>query len=170
MATHNPASPPRFIQRGNVEEGLSFLWYKGLWLKLISLRGLSIFRYLSLKLVGDPVQNAKKTVGNSFLGEVNKDKALRIKELEDELARKDSALVYAKRLMSRGLKRKRSLLLNLVKRRWKSLIAYVNFFLLWSNVFFRVMSTSIACPNPLTWLSKLDGAKDSARSALKKIS
>ncbi|GJY55918.1 hypothetical protein Tco_0455033 [Tanacetum coccineum] len=32
---------------------------------------------------------------NSELSRVNKDQALRIKELEDELARKDSALVYA---------------------------------------------------------------------------
>nr|GEX46024.1 hypothetical protein [Tanacetum cinerariifolium] len=35
---------------------------------------------------------------NSELSQVNKDQALRIKELEDELARKDSALVYAERL------------------------------------------------------------------------
>ncbi|GJU05008.1 hypothetical protein Tco_1121438 [Tanacetum coccineum] len=35
---------------------------------------------------------------NSKLYRVNKDQALRIKELEDELARKDSSLVYAERI------------------------------------------------------------------------
>nr|GEX07415.1 hypothetical protein [Tanacetum cinerariifolium] len=107
---------------------------------------------------------------NIELSKVNKDQALWIKELEDELDRKDSDLVYAERLNSRGFKREKNLLLNSAKQRWKSLIAYVNSFLLWWNVFFKVMSISIACPNPLTWLSKPGGEKDSARRGPKRIS
>nr|GEV06771.1 hypothetical protein [Tanacetum cinerariifolium] len=45
---------------------------------------------------------------NSGLSQVNKDQALRIKELEDELARKDYAIVYVERLNGKGLSKERS--------------------------------------------------------------
>ncbi|GJV00145.1 hypothetical protein Tco_1329415 [Tanacetum coccineum] len=92
------------------------------------------FEHLQLILTSSPrpIQNAKKQLENSFrlvksehegyarklevlesrnseLSQVNKEKALRIKELEDELARKDSALVYAERLNAERAQKKEKL-------------------------------------------------------------
>ncbi|GKB61790.1 hypothetical protein Tco_0917976 [Tanacetum coccineum] len=58
---------------------------------------------------------------NSELSQVNKDQALQIKELEDELARKDFALVYAERLNVERAQEKEKLVAQLRKRRWKRL-------------------------------------------------
>ncbi|GJZ14258.1 gypsy type transposase [Tanacetum coccineum] len=58
---------------------------------------------------------------NSELSQVNQDQALRIKELEDELARKDFALVYAERLNVERAQEKEKLVAQLRKRRWKRL-------------------------------------------------
>nr|GEW81051.1 hypothetical protein [Tanacetum cinerariifolium] len=52
---------------------------------------------------------------NRELAHVNKDQTLRIKELEDELARKDSALVYAKRLNVERAQEKEKLVTQLRK-------------------------------------------------------
>ncbi|GJY44407.1 hypothetical protein Tco_0432620 [Tanacetum coccineum] len=52
---------------------------------------------------------------NSELSQVNKDQALRIKELEDELARKDSALVYSKRINAKKAQEKEKLIAQLSK-------------------------------------------------------
>ncbi|GJY27934.1 hypothetical protein Tco_0403701 [Tanacetum coccineum] len=52
---------------------------------------------------------------NSELSQVNKDLALRIKELEDELAKKDSALVYAERLIAERAQEKEKLVTQLSK-------------------------------------------------------
>ncbi|GKC03695.1 hypothetical protein Tco_0995305 [Tanacetum coccineum] len=52
---------------------------------------------------------------NSELSQVNKDHAFRIKELEDELARKDSALVYAERLNVERAQEKEKLVAQLSK-------------------------------------------------------
>ncbi|GKE18741.1 hypothetical protein Tco_1426318 [Tanacetum coccineum] len=45
---------------------------------------------------------------NSELSQVNKDQALQIKELGDELAKKDSALVYVKRINAERAQEKRN--------------------------------------------------------------
>ncbi|GJY82619.1 hypothetical protein Tco_0495995 [Tanacetum coccineum] len=102
MATH-PASPPRFIQRGNVEEA--------------DFDKLAETHSECEETVGKLVQARLDLTHSSHLyttlfdryKTVNKDKALRIKELEDELARKDSALVYAKRLNSKRAQKKEKL-------------------------------------------------------------
>nr|GEY01016.1 hypothetical protein [Tanacetum cinerariifolium] len=52
---------------------------------------------------------------NSELSQVNKDQALRIRELEDELARKDSALVYAERINTERAQEKEKLVVQLSK-------------------------------------------------------
>nr|GEY88673.1 hypothetical protein [Tanacetum cinerariifolium] len=49
---------------------------------------------------------------NSELSQVNKDQALKIKELEDTLARKDSALVYAERINAERAQKKERLSLS----------------------------------------------------------
>ncbi|GKC95512.1 hypothetical protein Tco_1160954 [Tanacetum coccineum] len=164
MATQ-PASPPRSIQRGNVEEGESSrgralyvpdwsihkrchldtpMWCRELmvhlappttqeefnalnnattleraWFSLArgALAQTNILERLDLahsSYLYTTLSDRYKTVKsehegcagklevleshNSELSQVNKDQALRIKELEDELSRKDSALVYAERL------------------------------------------------------------------------
>ncbi|GJX44438.1 hypothetical protein Tco_0261114 [Tanacetum coccineum] len=52
---------------------------------------------------------------NRELSQVNKDLALRIKELEDELAKKDSALVYAERINAERAQEKEKLVAQLSK-------------------------------------------------------
>ncbi|GJS75568.1 hypothetical protein Tco_0725449 [Tanacetum coccineum] len=52
---------------------------------------------------------------NRKLSQVNKDQALRIKELEDELDRKDSALVYVERLSAERAQEKEKLVTQLSK-------------------------------------------------------
>ncbi|GJY91016.1 hypothetical protein Tco_0506212 [Tanacetum coccineum] len=52
---------------------------------------------------------------NSELSQVNKDQALQIKELEDELAKKDSALVYVKRINAERAQEKEKLVAQLSK-------------------------------------------------------
>nr|GEX80190.1 hypothetical protein [Tanacetum cinerariifolium] len=56
-----------------------------------------------------------KLVQASELSQVNKDQTLRIKELEDELARKDSALVYVERLNAKRAQEREKLVTQLSK-------------------------------------------------------
>nr|GEU96764.1 hypothetical protein [Tanacetum cinerariifolium] len=59
------------------------------------------------------------------LSQVNKLQALKIKELEYTLARKDSALVYAERINDERAQEKERLIAQLSKQRWKNLIVFV---------------------------------------------
>nr|GEX95030.1 hypothetical protein [Tanacetum cinerariifolium] len=125
-------APPTAQEESNALDNSIMLeraWFAlgwGAWLKPTNLKDSRISRLIIIALLRH-MQNVRIPFGsswklemshnrvqllegqNSGLSQVNKDQALKIKELEDSLARKDSALVYAERINVEGAREKERL-------------------------------------------------------------
>ncbi|GJY08051.1 hypothetical protein Tco_0375105 [Tanacetum coccineum] len=97
------------------------------------------------------------------------DQSLRIKELEDLLAKKDSALVYAERINYERAQKKEKLVTQLGKTEMEKFDSIRKLLPTVVEHLFKVMTISETCSNPSTWPSKPVGAKDLPRSDPKRI-